>query len=211
MFSSALAQLKGNMLKRQEAANMFPAVNMKGANLSPITQLSWSQASRSPVSSTGRGAQTRRRTGESASKRRNAGRAPPLHAGQLALHCVRYVIADEVAGARQELGGVGSALRHLAHLLELSAAQKMETNSHFGKAQRATWTHFARERGDLEMIRGELAQLNRGRLQRCIYDQQREFFRRRRSSTAPISRLSKTQNRWWRRNRRIPARAHGPS
>ena len=80
-------------------------------------------------------------------------RTPFLNSAQPALRYLRYVIAAEVAGAWQKLGGNGgrnseslAALTHLAHLMELSLAQNMETAGTYWQSQAATWARVARER-----------------------------------------------------------------
>ena len=77
----------------------------------------------------------------------------------------------------------------------------MVTASRFEEAQRAPWAHIAWERGNSEIIQGELAQLKRVLLRRCVRDQQSVFFDSQQGSRSPIPRPSRTQNRSWRRAR----------
>ena len=62
-----------------------------------------------------------------------------------------------------------------AHLLGLSVIVNMEAGSRFERARSAAWARSARERGNLESIKEETAEVNRGLLNRCVLDQQTEF------------------------------------
>ena len=66
-------------------------------------------------------------------------------------------------------------LTSLASAMELSMLQNMETACRFERAQSAAWTHLARERGSLQIIKDELAKINRDRLQQVVIDQVSEF------------------------------------
>ena len=48
----------------------------------------------------------------------------------------------------------------LAHLRELSVIRKMQTTSGFEKAQSAGWAHLARERGNIQTICEEMAEVS---------------------------------------------------
>ena len=62
-------------------------------------------------------------------------------------------------------------LTNLASVMELSMLQNMETACRFERAQSAAWTHLARERGSLQIIKDELVKVNRDRLQQVVNDQ----------------------------------------
>ena len=51
-----------------------------------------------------------------------------------------------------------------ATLLELPVMQSMEAASRFERAQSAAWSHLARERGSLQIIKEELVKANWDRL-----------------------------------------------
>ena len=87
-----------------------------------------------------------------------------MNTGKLASAYLRYIVAGEVAAARKKFGGLGALLTNLAAFLGLSAIQHLETASRFERAQSAAWSHLARERGGLQVIKEELVKLNRGRL-----------------------------------------------
>ena len=118
------------------------------------------------MGATRRGASTSKRAKGSSSK--NVARTPFLNSAQLAPHYLRYIVAGEVAGAWWKRGGVGAAQTHLAHLIELSITQNMETASRYRKAKRTSRANIARERGSLEAIKSEPAQITAGRLQQCV-------------------------------------------
>ena len=50
----------------------------------------------------------------------------------------------------------------IAHLLEISASQNMETGSRFGGAQSTARAHSVRERGDLQSVKEALVEGNMG-------------------------------------------------
>ena len=84
---------------------------------------------------------------------------------------LRYVVAGEVAGAREKLGGMEDMLTNLAPLSELPVARNMGTVSRFENAQSAALPHLVRERGNAQTISGGLAKVNRYRVNRRIADQ----------------------------------------
>ena len=57
-----------------------------------------------------------------------------LHAGQLASSFLRHIIAGEVAGAWQQVGGMRNMLTNLVRPLELLVIQNKETTSRFEKS-----------------------------------------------------------------------------
>ena len=62
-----------------------------------------------------------------------------------------------------------------ACVMELSVLQNMETACRLERAQSAAWTHLARERGSLQIIKDELVKINRDRLHQVANDQISEF------------------------------------
>ena len=92
-------------------------------------------------------------------------------------------------------GGMGAALKHLAHLMELSTAQNMETACRYEKAQCESHAHIARERGDLDATKSEQAQINGERLPQCARDQVSEFQDRRFGQNHRVQTTGKTRNR----------------
>ena len=104
-----------------------------------------------------------------------------MNAGQLALSYLRYIIAGEAAGAWEAYVGLGATLARLAHILKLSVAQNMEIAYRFERAQSLRWSQLARERGNLDTIREELAKVCRGRIQQRTSDQVAEFRGRKRA------------------------------
>ena len=98
-----------------------------------------------------------------------------MNTGQPALAYLRYIIAGELAGAWAEFGGLGAMLANLASVMELPVLQNMETACRFERAQNAAWTHLARERGSLQIIRDELVEVNRDRLEQVVNGQISEF------------------------------------
>ena len=66
---------------------------------------------------------------------------------------------------------MGAVLTHMARLADLSIAQNMETACGCEGVQHASRAHIAREKGDLDVIRAELAQINSERLRLCAQDQ----------------------------------------
>ena len=73
------------------------------------------------------GAAHKRANEQERARHADALQPPVLNAAQPALHYPRYIIAVEVAGAWQRLGGMGAALTRLAHTMELSITQNVET------------------------------------------------------------------------------------
>ena len=108
-------------------------------------------------------------------QKRNAVKTSFLNTGQLAVACLRCIIAGEIVGAWAKFGGLGALLTNLASLVELSVIQNMETASRFERAQSAARPHLARERGSLQTIKEELVKMNRGRLHQCVNGQISEF------------------------------------
>ena len=95
---------------------------------------------------------------------RNDARARFPNKRQFALAYLRYVIACEIAGDGEKFGGIGALLASLAHLLVLPVARNMEAASRFGRVQSSAWTQLGRERGNLQLIRGEPVKISRDRL-----------------------------------------------
>ena len=66
-----------------------------------------------------------------------------LNAEQLALSYLRFMVAGEIAGPRGNFGGFGALIANLAHFLELSVTQDVETTSCFERAQSPARPHLA--------------------------------------------------------------------
>ena len=159
----------GDILRpRREAVNMYSAV-LHGAMMAEPLFPAFLQPMLDEVPWAPRNA-ARNRANELAKARRKQkpARTPFLNSAQLALHFLRYIMTGDVAGAWQNIGGMGAAL---AHLMELSIRQNMETARRYEKAQHASRAHIARGRGDLDVIKAEFVQISRERLQECVQDQ----------------------------------------
>ena len=93
---------------RQEAASVFPALLHEGTKAEPpYTAFPQPKLNGAPQAPQNAG---RKRANEQAKARqeRNAVRIPFLNSAQPPLRYLRYIIAAEVAGAWQRLGGMGA-------------------------------------------------------------------------------------------------------
>ena len=94
---------------------MFPAALRDGERADPPYASSFGpKLNEAPLAPQGAARKRAAEQGE-ARQKRNAVYTPFLNAGQLALRCLRYIIAAEVAGVWQKPGGVGAAIMHLSH------------------------------------------------------------------------------------------------
>ena len=75
------------------------------------------------------------------------------------MNYLRCVVTEEISGARDIFGDLGALLTNLAHLLELSTFQNVETASRFERALSTAWAHLARDRGGPQLTKDELAEL----------------------------------------------------
>ena len=60
--------------------------------------------------------------------------------------------------------------------------------------QRAAWARPGRDRGGLQLIKGELVKINRDRLQRCVANRLTEFADRKKAKEAPAGRPAYNRN-----------------
>ena len=179
----------GDILRpRQEAVNMFSAA-LRGGNKfgSPCT------ASLGPELSEVRwtpedAARKRASEQEKARQKEMPSARPPLTPGILPRITPDTSSQVESQGRGKSLekwcsrrSRMGAAPTRLAHLQELSETPNMEAASRFEKAQHSSGAHVARERGNFEIIKGELAWFSGGRLRQCVRDQQSEFLDRQRA------------------------------
>ena len=77
-------------------------------------------------------------------QRKNSAVTGFLDPGRPAVAYLRYVLADEIAGARTKFGGLGAMPADIAHRPRLSAVQSMETTCRFERVRSAEWAHAAR-------------------------------------------------------------------
>ena len=169
----------GELLRpRQEAVNLFTAAIYEGSKATPpytpfVAPKLWDApwTIQDP-------AHKRAIEAERNRQKRNSVKTSFLNTGQLALAYLRYITAGELAGAWSNFGGLGAMLTNLAAILELSVLQNMEAACRFEKTQSAAWSHLARERGSLQIIKEELVKINRDRLHQVVSDQISEFSER---------------------------------
>ena len=175
---SVLSGLGELLRPRQEAVNIFSEALYEGSKaIPPYTPFVAPKLWEAPWTLQDP-AHKRAIEAERNRQKRNAVKTSFLNTGQLCLAYLRYIVAGELAGAWTKFGGLGAMLTNLASILELSVLQNMETACRFEKSQSAAWSHLARERGSLQIIKEELVRINRDRLHQVVNDQLSEFAER---------------------------------
>ena len=126
----------------------------------------------------------RAQDGEKLRQRRNYVKTSCQIAGQLALSYLRYIVAGEVAGTWVNFGGFGAILTNLAHVAYPSVFRSVETASRADQSQGSAWSQLARGRGNLQLVKGDLVRLNRGRLLQRVSAQLAEYVGRKKGGAS---------------------------